>query len=59
MIRAYIPRYKLVEHEGGRNYYVYIIEVCYAGKLHKLEKRYSAFHRLYKEVSINFLETLI
>ncbi|KAK8744627.1 hypothetical protein OTU49_000541 [Cherax quadricarinatus] len=50
MIRAYIPRYRQVEGEGGRSHYVYCLEVCYVGRVHKLEKRYSAFHSLYKEL---------
>ncbi|XP_064109722.1 sorting nexin-24-like [Macrobrachium nipponense] len=50
MIRAYIPRYRLVEGESGRSHYVYTIEVCYLGKVHRIEKRYSAFHSLYKEL---------
>lgn len=52
MIRAYIPRYRQIEGEGGRNHYAYVLEVCYLGRVHKLEKRYSAFHSLYKEVSV-------
>ncbi|KAB7496643.1 Sorting nexin-24 [Armadillidium nasatum] len=55
MIRAYIPKYKLVEQDGGRNYYVYALEISYAGKLSKIEKRYSAFHRLYKEVEKSYI----
>lgn len=50
MIRAYIPHYRQVEGEGGRSHYVYILEVCYTGRVHKIEKRYSAFHSLYKEL---------
>lgn len=50
MIRAYIPRYRLVEGESGRSHYVYTVEVCYLGKVHRIEKRYSAFHSLYKEL---------
>lgn len=50
MIRAYIPRYRQVEGEGGRSHYVYVVEVCYMGRVHKIEKRYSAFHTLYKEL---------
>ncbi|CAL4167723.1 unnamed protein product [Meganyctiphanes norvegica] len=50
MIRTYIPRYRLVDSEAGRSHYVYVLEICHAGRVHKVEKRYSAFHSLYKQI---------
>ena len=51
MIRVAIPRYRLIESDGhSKNFYVYIVEVSCGGTTLTLEKRYSAFHRLYKEV---------
>lgn len=50
MIRAYVPRYRLVDSEAGRSHYVYVLEVCHAGRVHRVEKRYSAFLSLYKQI---------
>ncbi|XP_063225254.1 sorting nexin-24-like [Bacillus rossius redtenbacheri] len=50
MTQIYIPQYRLVDEPPGKPHYVYVIEVVEAGQLHKVERRYSAFHCLHREL---------
>ena len=55
MIQLTIPNYKCVEINGSlshtRAYHVYTIQVNNGYSTYTLEKRYSDFHQLHKEVS--------
>ena len=48
MNEVYISKYRLVE--DAKPHYVYTVEVVNDGVHHSIEKRYSAFHALHREV---------
>lgn len=50
MIHVYIPRYRLVDELPDKPFYVYVVEVFLSGKQYKVERRYSAFHCLHREL---------
>nr|CAD7401726.1 unnamed protein product [Timema poppensis] len=50
MTQVYIPRYRLLDEPPEKPHYVYIVEIVDSGKVHKVEKRYSAFHCLHREL---------
>lgn len=52
MNEIYISRYRLVE--DAKSHYVYTVEVVNDGEHHSIEKRYSAFHALHRELRKNF-----
>lgn len=51
MTQIYIPRYRLVDETPEKPHYVYVVEVLEGGKHYRIERRYSAFHCLHREVS--------
>jgi hypothetical protein len=51
MTQIYIPRYRLADEPPGKPHYVYVVEVLEGGKHHRIERRYSAFHCLHREVN--------
>lgn len=50
MTQIFIPRYRLVDEPPEKPHYVYVVEVLEGGEHHRVEKRYSAFHCLHREV---------
>ncbi|XP_022203855.1 sorting nexin-24 [Nilaparvata lugens] len=52
MNEIYIPRYRLIQ--VPKPYYVYSVEVIIDCLQHKVEKRYSAFHSLHRELRKSF-----
>jgi hypothetical protein len=55
MIQVTIPSYKSVEINGSlshaRTYHVYTIQINNGYSTYSIEKRYSDFHQLHREVS--------
>ena len=51
MIRVFVSNYKAVHEPNEKLYYVYIIEVINNGRSHRIERRYSSFLVLHKQVS--------
>jgi len=58
MTQIFIPRYRLVDETPGKPHYVYIVEVLDGDKHHRVERRYSAFHCLHREVNSTFKKYL-
>ena len=54
MTQIFIPRYRLVDEPPGKPHYVYVVEVLDGDKHHRVERRYSAFHCLHREVNRTF-----
>ncbi|KAJ9584214.1 hypothetical protein L9F63_021449 [Diploptera punctata] len=50
MTQIFIPRYRLVDEPPGKPHYVYVVEVLEGGRHHRIERRYSAFHCLHREL---------
>jgi len=50
MTQIFIPRYRLVDEPPGKPHYVYIVEVLDGDRHHRVERRYSAFHCLHREL---------
>lgn len=50
MIQVSIRCYRLVDEPPEKPYYVYVIETLLAGKYYSVERRYSEFLRLHKEL---------
>jgi hypothetical protein len=50
MTQIFIPRYRLVDEPPEKPHYVYVVEVLEGGVHHRVERRYSAFHCLHREV---------
>ena len=55
MIRVFVSSYKAIHEPNEKLYYVYIIEVVNNGRSHKVEKRYSSFLVLHKQVSLSII----
>lgn len=49
MCEVYVPKYRLIQ--DAKPHYVYTIEVLGNSMQQTIEKRYSAFHALHREVS--------
>lgn len=49
MCEVYVPKYRLIQ--DAKPHYVYTIEVLGSSIQQTIEKRYSAFHALHREVS--------
>lgn len=52
MSQLFIPQYRLVEESSVKSHYVYVVEILHSSKRHTIEKRYSAFHSLHREVRL-------
>ncbi|KAG8187775.1 hypothetical protein JTE90_018774 [Oedothorax gibbosus] len=50
MISVLIPSFHQVQGNHGKHFTVFLIEVYVSGKCTKLERRYRAFHSLYKQL---------
>lgn len=50
MSTLFISQYRLVEDSSIKPHYVYVVEILHVGKRYSVEKRYSAFHSLHREV---------
>jgi len=50
MIRVFISAYKPVNEPNEKLYYVYIIEIINNGRCHRIERRYSNFLVLHKQL---------
>ncbi|XP_071449153.1 sorting nexin-24-like [Hetaerina americana] len=50
MIKVHIPQYRLVEKLSRKPFYVYVVEIVDGGDVYRVEKRYSAFHSLHREL---------
>lgn len=56
MCEVYVPKYRLIQ--DAKPHYVYTIEVLGNSIQQTIEKRYSAFHALHREVSKYYLVLL-
>jgi len=54
MSTLFISQYRLVEDSSIKPHYVYVVEILHVGKRYSVEKRYSAFHSLHREVEHPF-----
>ena len=55
MIRVFVSSYKAIHEPNEKLYYVYIIEVVNNGRSHRIERRYSSFLVLHKQVSTTWM----
>ncbi|XP_059490148.1 sorting nexin-24-like [Neocloeon triangulifer] len=54
MSTLYISQYRLVEVAHVKPHYVYVVDIFHSGKKYSVEKRYSAFHSLHRELRAHY-----